>query len=92
MTTFIVSEQGPTDSKLTDNILFKSSSDFSYFIESTAVKSKITCTDCILEYCDSRDIEPDSIAKFVTESLKGKLLQEMIDSGLLPEKNTLEGF
>jgi hypothetical protein len=72
-----------------DNVLFSNANEFSYFIENNAKEHEKTCTATILEYCDNRDIEPDAIAKLISTSLKGKLQMEMIESGLLPEHNTL---
>jgi predicted class III extradiol MEMO1 family dioxygenase len=77
---------------LNDNVLFNNSSDFSHFIESAAKREDRSCTDVILEYCDSRDIEPDDISRLISPSLKGKIEREMIESGLMSERNTLENF
>jgi hypothetical protein len=78
--------------KMTDNILFKTASDFSQFVETEANKQDMSCTDVILAYCDSKDIDPDAIAKLVNSSLKGKLENEMIQSGLMSAHNTLDNF
>jgi hypothetical protein len=78
--------------KMTDNVLFRSATDFSQFIETEAIKQDRPCTDIILEYCDEKDIEPDAVGKLINESLKGKIELEMIESGLLEKRNTLEGF
>ncbi len=72
------------------NLLFNTASDFSHFIEMTALKENKTCTQVILDYCDERDLEPQDIAKLITLSLRGKIHVEMIDKGLLPEQNTLD--
>lgn len=77
---------------LSDNILFKTASEFSHFVEMAAMKEDKTCTAIILDYCDMKDIEPEDIAKLISPSLKGKLEQEMIDAGLLGEHSTLEDF
>lgn len=78
--------------KLKDNLLFNNASEFSYFVEVTASDSDRTCTEVILEYCDEKDMDPGDIAKLISPSLKGKLQQEMIDSGLMMEVPTLVGF
>lgn len=72
------------------NLLFTNASDFSQFIERTALDSGRTCTSVILEYCDEKDIEPSEISKMIGMSLKGKIEKEMIEDGLLPEHTTLE--
>jgi hypothetical protein len=71
------------------NLLFKTSTDFSYYIERSANDQKKTCTQVILDYCDSRDMEPSDIAKLISASLRGKIQMEMIEVGLLPEHSTL---
>lgn len=81
-----------TDIKMIDNVLFKSPTEFSLFIESEAAKQKKTCTEIILEYCDEKDIDVDNISKLINESLKGKIEHEMIESGLLAKHTTLDGF
>ena len=78
--------------KLKDNLLFNNASDFSYFVEVTASESNKTCTEVILEYCDEKDMDPGDIAKLISSSLKGKLQKEMIDSGLIMEQPSFEGF
>lgn len=92
---FAIASQGDIAEQLhtlKDNVLFNNASDFSHFIESAAKREERTCTDVILEYCDSRDIEPDDISRLISPSLKGKIEQEMIESGLMAERNTLEDF
>lgn len=74
----------------TANLLFNTASDFSHFIEKTALQESKTCTQVILEYCDDRDIEPQDVAKLISVSLKGKIQMEMIDIGLLPEHSILD--
>lgn len=78
--------------KMTDNVLFRSATDFSQFIETEAARQDRPCTEIILEYCDEKDIEPDAVGKLINESLKGKIENEMIESGLLEKRNTLEDF
>lgn len=70
--------------------LFDNQSDFSQFIELTAVKQGRTCTSVIIEYCDLRDIEADDIAKLVSRSLKEKLIVEMQAEGLIKKSASLE--
>ncbi len=79
-------------SEIGGNLLFRNSSDFSYYIEIMAIQEGSTCTQVILDYCDTRDIEPDDIAKLIGPSLRGKLHLEMISRGLLPENANLDAF
>jgi hypothetical protein len=78
--------------KMTSNIMFKTASAFSHFIETEAHKQNKTCMEAVLEYCDSRDIEPDAVSKLINDSLKGKIEHEMIEAGLLDRMSKLDGF
>ena len=91
--TFITQEELASSTiRITDRVLFRSASEFSQFIETEAIRQDRQCTDIILEYCDEKDIEPDAVGKLINESLKGKIENEMIESGLLEKRNTLEDF
>ncbi len=78
------------DLSLDANLLFTNAADFSYFIEKSARDSNRTCTAVILEYCDTRDMEPGDVAKLISMSLKGKIECEMVEAGMLPERITLD--
>lgn len=75
---------------MTDNLLFKSASEFSQFVEKTAIKENRTCTSIILEYCEEKDIEAEDISRLVSRPLREKLMIEMQEEGLLPRTATLE--
>ena len=77
----------PSDS---DRLIFKNASDFSYYIQTTARKEGMTCTQTILEYCEQRDLEPDDIAKLINRSLKEQITIEMQEDGLFPKTSELE--
>lgn len=70
--------------------LFKNPSDFSRYIEQRAMQEGLTCTELLIEYCDERCIEFETIAKLINPSLKGKLQQEMINQGLMAEQMQLD--
>ena len=73
-----------------DNLIFRNASDFSYYIQTTAQKEGISCTQTILDYCEQRDLEPDDIAKLINRSLKEQITLEMQEEGLLPKNTELE--
>jgi hypothetical protein len=73
----------------TDQVLFESASDFSYYVQKKALSEGVTCTDIILEYCSLRDLEPEEISKLVNRSLREKILLEMQEEGLLPKTTEL---
>jgi len=79
--------------KLTNEFLitkgeFNSPEEFSVFIERDAKKRRISHMDAILDYCEGKDVEPASLAKSVTGSLKQKMQAEAEDLNLLKVKST----
>lgn len=70
--------------------LFDNASDFSQFIELSALKEDRSCSSIIIEYCEDRDIEADDIAKLVTKPLREKLMLEMQAEGLLRKSSSLD--
>lgn len=94
MTPEMVSESIMLDSKLnmSSNMMFKTASAFSHFVETEANRQNKTCMEMVLEYCDEKDIEPDAVSKLINDSLKGKIEHEMVESGLLFPRTKLEGF
>lgn len=85
-----VSIFGFSDEMTTDNYLFRNATDFSYYIQTTAQKEGMTCTQTILEYCEQRDLDPEDIAKLINRALKEQIALEMQEDGLLPKTSTLE--
>jgi hypothetical protein len=79
-----------SDEMTTDNYLFRNATDFSYYIQTTAKKEGMTCTQTILEYCEQRDLDPEDIAKLINRALKEQITLEMQEDGLLPKNSTLE--
>ena len=70
--------------------MFKSPQEFSLHIEQMALVENQTCTETLIQYCDEKGIEFEDIARMISPSLKGKLQNEMISNGLLPEQSVLE--
>jgi hypothetical protein len=68
-----------------DNFIFRTASDFSQFVELTAIREDRTCISIILEYCEEKDLDPEDIAKLVSRPLKEKLAIEMQEEGMLPK-------
>ena len=84
----MVDEAAP---KLTNEFLitkgeFNSPDEFSVHIEGLAYHKHITHLEALLDYCERKDIEPASIAKSITSSLKQKLQAEAEDLNLLKVK------
>jgi len=83
---FMVEKQKPTDVFLITK-KFKTSSQFSQFIEKEAVVSKSSCIDILIDYCVKNDIEIESVNKLLSSSLKQKLEVEAQDLNLLKIKS-----
>ena len=66
---------------------FTTPEEFSVNIEKMAKARKIGYIEALLEYCEMRDIEPASVAKSITSSLKQKLQAEAEDLNLLKTKS-----
>jgi hypothetical protein len=70
--------------------MFKTSNDFSMFIESEAAATKKPVLDIILEYCEEHFLDVAEIVPMLNRSIKGKLENEFIANGLLPKTATLD--
>lgn len=66
---------------------WKTSSQFSQFIEKKAAIDKSTCIDVLLDYCLKNEIEIESVNKLLSSSLKEKLEAEAQDLNLLKVKS-----
>jgi hypothetical protein len=79
-----------TKEKVSDIFLvtkeFHTSTEFSQFIEKMAFNSNSPCMDMVCDYCIKKEIEIESIGKFLTASLKAKIKEEALDLNLLKEK------
>jgi len=70
--------------------MFKSSNEFSMYIEQTVRDRNISHMEAILEYCRENFIEPEDIAKLVSKSLRDKLEVNFQDENYLPKKAKLD--
>lgn len=68
---------------------FTNSSDFSLFIEREAIRRKIGFLESLLEYCESKGIEPAGVANLISSSLKEKIRAEAEDMNLLKKSPKL---
>ena len=69
---------------------FLTKSKFTKLIESTAVDMKIPYMDAILKVCETNDIEPEDVKKFISPVIKGKLEAEAMDLNFLLKKNSID--
>ena len=70
--------------------MFKTSNEFSLYIEQIVNEKRITHMDAILEYCKENYLEPQDIAKLVNKSLKEKVAINMQELNYLPKKAQLD--
>ena len=74
-------------SKLTDEYLitkqFKTSLDFSLYIEKEAIAKNTGFIDTIVTFCAKNNIEVESVKKLLTASLKDKIKVEAQDLNLI---------
>jgi hypothetical protein len=70
--------------------MFKTSNEFSLYIEQVVNEKRITHMDAILEYCKENYLEPADIAKLVNKSLKEKVALNMQELNYLPKKAQLD--
>lgn len=65
---------------------FKTSTEFSQFIEKKSYQTGLTCMDVILDYCERNEIEVESVNKLLSSSLKEKVKAEAQSLNMLKEK------
>jgi len=65
--------------------LFKTTNEFSLYIEKLASEKQMTHLDAVLKYCADHMIEPDEVASKVSKSLKAKIEQNFRDLNYLPK-------
>lgn len=70
--------------------LFKSSNEFSLYIEMMVQEHKITHMEAVLKYCADNMLEPEDVASKINKSLKDKIELNMRDLNYLPKQATLD--
>ena len=70
--------------------LFKSSNEFSLYIEMMVQEHKISHMDAVLKYCEDNMLEPADISSKINKSLKDKIELNMRDLNYLPKQATLD--
>lgn len=85
---FFILPDGTLEAKFSDNVLFRTSTEFSMWITDTAHKNGQTLTQTILDYLEEKDIEPDDIKKLISRPLRELIAVEMQGTGLLRVDST----
>jgi hypothetical protein len=70
--------------------MFKTSNEFSLYIEQIVNEKKMSHMDAVLSYCQENFLEPDDVAKLVNKSLKEKIALNMQELNYLPKKAQLD--
>ena len=78
---------------LTDGLIitkrFRSSNEFSLYIEERVLREKIGHMDAVIKYCDEIDIDVESVAKLINQSLKEKIQVEAEDQNYMRKRAQL---
>ena len=67
----------------------QSAKTFSLEVEKLALEKKITHMEAVLEYCKNQGIEPDSVGRLVSKSLKDKIEANSSDLNYFPKRAKL---
>jgi hypothetical protein len=70
--------------------MFKSSNEFSLYIEQLVRQKKLSYMDAVLDYCKENYLEPDDIASLINSNLKDKIAIEMQELNYLPKQAKLD--
>lgn len=73
-----------------ENKMFKSSNEFSLYIEKTAKEKRMTHMDAVLQYCKDNFLEPEDVVSLINKSLKDKIEMDFRDANMLPKQATLD--
>ena len=67
----------------------QNSKTFSLEVERIAKEKNITHMEAVLEHCRIQEIEPDSVARLITKSLKDKIEANARDLNFIPRHDKL---
>ena len=67
----------------------QSAKTFSLEVEKLALEKKITHMDAVLEYCKEHQLEPDSVGRLISKSLKDKIEANARDLNYFPKRAKL---
>jgi hypothetical protein len=70
--------------------LFRTSNEFSLYIEMIVQEHNISHMDAVLKYCEDNMLEPQDVASKINKSLKDKIELNMRDLNYLPKQATLD--
>ena len=67
----------------------QSAKTFSLEVEKLALEKKITHMEAVLEYCKEHQLEPDSVGRLPSKSLKDKIEANARDLNYFPKRAKL---
>ena len=67
----------------------QSAKTFSLEVEKLALEKKITHMEAVLEYCKEHQLEPDSVGRLISKSLKDKIEANARDLNFIPKQAKL---
>ena len=67
----------------------QSSKSFSLEVEKIAKEKNITHMDAVLEYCKKKELEPESVTRLISKSLKDKIEANARDLNFIPKQAKL---
>jgi len=70
--------------------MFKTSNEFSLFIEQAAKEKRMSHMDAVLQYCKDNFLEPEDVAFLINKSLKDKIEMDFREANMLPKQATLD--
>lgn len=76
--------------ELQPTLLFSNPVEFSEYVEMIAAKQESTITTVLLNYYEMFDVEYEDLSKLLTASIKGKIMLELQDLGLMQKETQLQ--
>ena len=81
------------EDNLTDSLIitkrFRSPNEFSLYIEERVAEEVIGYMDAVIQYCNEIDIDVESVAKLINQSLKDKIQIEAEDQNYMKSRGKL---
>lgn len=70
--------------------MFKSSNEFSLYIEQRVIETKMSHMDAVLEYCKENFLEPSDVSRLINKNLKDKIEMNFRELNYLPKQAQLD--
>ena len=74
---------------LINGVIMQNTKTFSLEIEKMALEKSISHMDAVLEYCKRKELEPESVTRLISKSLKDKIEANARDLNYLPNQAKL---